>query len=72
MTTQFSLYEILGLNHVFRGLKTCQNGLIFEDDVGNSKLAIFVKKDLKLQDLVKMLTVHMIEVRSGEIFIYCK
>lgn len=47
----------------------CRNGLIHEDDVGCSKLTVFVKKDLELQDPIEILTIHQVEIRSDEIFI---
>ena len=40
--------------------------------MGGTKLTFLMEEDLKLQDLVKILTVHLIEVGSGAIFICSK
>lgn len=37
--------------------------------MGGTKLTLLMEEDLGLWDLVKILTVHLIEVGSGEIFI---
>ena len=38
--------------------------------MGGTKLTFLMEEDLKLQDLVKILTVYQIKICSGEIFIY--
>nr|POE57227.1 hypothetical protein CFP56_01880 [Quercus suber]POE93904.1 hypothetical protein CFP56_26938 [Quercus suber] len=42
---------------------------ISEDDIGGTKLTVFMKEDLRPLDSVKVLMVHQVKVGSSEIFI---
>ena len=43
---------IPGLNNVLRTLETLGGGLVVKDDVGNPELAVRIKEDLHLENLV--------------------
>ena len=55
---------------MLRGLKACCDRSVPKNDMGSVELTVFVKDDLGLQNLVKILAVYQIKICSGEIFIY--
>ena len=61
---------VLGFDHVLRRLKAIHDQSISKDDVGGTKLIVFMEEDLRPLDSIKVLMVHQVKVGRSEIFIY--